>query len=171
MEETSRELNVKAYVMTLKKEEALNQWLDKQLKARLIVKLKLRYVALCFYILKKDNLLWLVQDYRKLNQVTIKNKMPLPLIGEFIEKLKEAKYFNKLDLMWGYNNVQIKEGNKRKAAFLMNKGLFKPQIMYFGLCNLLGTFQRMMNSIFRELLHKRVLVNYMDNFIIPTRTM
>jgi len=53
----------------------------------------------------------------------------------------------------------------------MNKGLFKPQIMYFGLCNLLGTFQRMMNSIFRELLHKRVLVNYMDNFIIPARTM
>ena len=96
--------------------------------------------------------------------------MPLPLIREFIEKLKEAKYFNKLDFMWGYNNVQIKEGNKWKAAFLTNKELFKPQIMYFGLCNLLGTFQRMMNSIFRELLHKRVLVNYMDNFIILART-
>ena len=52
----------------------------------------------------------------------------------------------------------------------MNKGLFKPQVMYFGLCNLLGTFQRMMNSIFRELLHEKVLVNYMDNFVIPTKT-
>ena len=47
----------------------------------------------------------LVQDYRKLNQVTIKDKMPLPLIGEVINKLKEAKYFNKLNLIWGYNNV------------------------------------------------------------------
>ena len=90
----------------------------------------------------------MVQDYRKLNQVTINNKTPLPLIGEVINKLKEVKYFNKLDLIWGYNNIQIKEGDEWKAAFLTNKGLFEPQFMYFGLCNLLGTFQRMMNSIF-----------------------
>jgi len=113
----------------------------------------------------------LVQDYRKLNQVTIKDKTPLPLIGEVIDKLKEAKYFNKLDLIWGYNNIRIKEGDKWKAAFLMNKELFEPQVMYFGLCNSPGTFQRMMNSIFRELLHEGVLANYMDNFIIPARTM
>jgi len=85
--------------MTLKEEEALNQWLDKQLKARLIVESKLRYVAPCFYILKKDSLLWLVQDYRKLNQVTIKDKTLLPLIREVIDKLKEARYFNKLNLI------------------------------------------------------------------------
>ena len=42
----------------------------------------------------------------------IKSKMPLSLIGEVIDKLKEAKYFNKLDLIWGYNNIQIKEGNE-----------------------------------------------------------
>ena len=85
--------------MTIKKEEALNQWLDKQLKAGLIVKSKSRYVAPYFYIPKKDGLLWLVQDYRKLNQVMIKDKMPLPLIGEVIDKLKKVKYFNKLDLI------------------------------------------------------------------------
>jgi len=79
----------------------------------------------CFYIPKKDGLLQLVQDYKKLNQVTIKDKMLLSLIGEVINKLKEAKYFNKLNLIWEYNNVQIKEGNKWKAAFLMNKRLFK----------------------------------------------
>jgi len=111
-EETPKELNAKVYMMTLKKEEALNQWLNEQLKAGLIVESKSRYVAPCFYILKKDGSLWLVQDYRKLNQVTIKDKMPLPLIGEIINKLKEAKYFNKLDLIWEYNNIQIKEGNE-----------------------------------------------------------
>ena len=132
---------------------------------------KSRYTVPCFYIPKKDGSLRLVQDYRKLNQVTIKDKTPLPLIGEVIDKLKEAKYFNKLDLIWGYNNVQIKEGDEWKAAFLTNKGLFEPQVMYFRLCNSPGTFQRMMNSIFQELLHEGVLANYMDDFVIPAKTM
>ena len=105
MDEALKELNAKAYAMTLKKEEALNQWLDKQLKARLIVESKSRYTAPCFYIPKKDSSLQLVQDYRKLNQITIKDKTPLPLIGEVIDKLKKVRYFNKLDLIWGYNNI------------------------------------------------------------------
>jgi len=169
-EEAPKELNTKAYTMTLKEEEALNQWLDKQLKAGLIVESKSKYAVPYFYILKKDSLLQLVQDYRKLNRVTIKDKMPLPLIGEVINKLKEVRYFNKLDLIWGYNNVQIKEEDKWKAAFLTNKELFEPQVMYFGLCNSPGTFQRMMNDIFQELLHKGVLANYIDNFVIPAKT-
>ena len=86
--------------------------MDKQLKAELIVESKSRYAVPYFYIPKKDGSLQLVQDYKKLNQVMIKDKTPLPLIGEVIDKLKEAKYFNKLDLIWGYNNVQIKEGDK-----------------------------------------------------------
>jgi len=101
IEDTLKELNTKTYAMTIKEDETLNQW----------------YVALYFYIPKKDGLLWLVQDYRKLNQHTIKDKMPLLLIGEVINKLKEAKYFNKLDLIWGYNNIWIKEGDKWKAVF------------------------------------------------------
>ena len=97
--------------------------------------------------------------------------MPLPLIREVIDKLKEAKYFNKLDLISGYNNVWIREGDEWKTTFLTNKGLFEPQVMYFGLCNLPGTFQRIMNSIFWELLHEGILANYMNNFVIPARTM
>jgi len=98
--------------MTIEKEEVLNQWLDEQLKAGLIKESKSRYMAPCFYIPKKDGLLQLVQDYQKLNQVTIKDKTLLPLIREVIDKLKKTRYFNKLDLIWGYNNVRIKEGDK-----------------------------------------------------------
>ena len=93
----------------------------------------------------------------KLNQVTIKDKTPLPLIREVINRLKEVWYFNKLDLIWEYNNIWIKEGDEWKAAFLTSKGLFKPQVIYFGLCNSSGTFQWIMNSIFWESLHKDVL--------------
>ena len=92
-------MNAKAYTITLKEKEALNQWLDEQLKTELIVESKSRYAVLCFYIPKKDGSLWLVQDYRKLNQVMIKDKTLLLLIGEVIDKLKEARYFNKLDLI------------------------------------------------------------------------
>ena len=99
MEEVPKELNTKAYTMTLKEEKALNQWLDKQLKVGLIMESKSRYAAPYFYILKKDSSLQLVQDYRKLNQVTIKDKTSLPLIREIIDKLKEARYFKKLDLI------------------------------------------------------------------------
>ena len=115
--------------MTLKEEETLSQQLDKQLKAGLIVESNSRYAAPYFFIPKKDRTLQLVQDYRWLNQHTIKDKMPLPLINKVIEKLKDAKYFNKLDLIWGYNNIWIKEDNKWKAAFLTNKGLFEPKVI------------------------------------------
>jgi len=76
------------------------------------VELSSRYVTSCFYIPKKDRLLQLVQNYRKLNQHTIKDKTPLLLIGKVIDKLKKTKYFNKLNLIWDYNNVQLKEENE-----------------------------------------------------------
>ena len=101
----------------------------------------------------------------------IKDKISLLLINEVINKLKKAKYFNKLDLIWRYNNVQIKEEDEWKAVFLTNKGSFELQVMYFGLCNSLGIFQKMMNSIFQKLLHREVLANYMDDFIILAKTM
>jgi len=59
----------------------------------------------------------------------------------------------------------------REDSFLTKKGLFEPQVMYFGLCNSPGTFQRMMNSIFWELLHEEVLANYMDDFVISAKMM
>jgi len=96
--------------------------------------------------------------------------MPLPLIEKVIDKLKNTKYFNKLDLIWGYNNIQIKEENEWKTTYLTNKRLFEPKVIYFGLYNLLGIFQRIMNSIFQELLYEGVLANYMDDFVIPTKT-
>ena len=93
------------------------------------MELKSRYTALCFYIPKKDRSLHLVQDYQKINQVMIKDKTSLLLIGEVINKLKEAKYFNKLDLIWGYNNIWINEGDEWKIAFLTKKGFFEPQVI------------------------------------------
>ena len=70
-----------------------------------------------FFVKKKDGKLRLVQDYRALNAMTVKNKYLLPLIPELIAKLCRAKYFTKLDVQWGFNNVCIKEGDVWKATF------------------------------------------------------
>ena len=91
--------------------------------------------ALVFFVKKKDGKLRLVQDYRALNAMTVKNKYLLPLIPELIAKLHGAKYFTKLDVRWGFNNVQIKEGDEWKAAFRTNHGLYEPLVMFFGLTN------------------------------------
>jgi len=70
----------------------------------------------------------------------IKDKILLLLIGEVIDKLKEAKYFNKLDLIWRYNNIKIKKDNEWNIEFLTNKELFELKVMYFSLCNSSETF-------------------------------
>jgi len=73
-----------------------------------------------FFIKKKDGSLPLVQDYRALNSITVKNKYPFPLLSKLILQLRGARYFTKLDIRWGFNNVRIKPGDKWKAAFWTN---------------------------------------------------
>jgi len=124
-----------------------------------------------FFIKKKDGTLWLFQDYQALNAMTVKNKYPLPLISKLINKLRGAKYFTKLDVRWGFNNVQMKEGDEWKAAFQTNRGLFEPLVMFFGLCNSPATFQTMMDDIFDGLIMERVVVVYLDDILIFTETL
>jgi len=121
-----------------------------------------------FFVKKKDGKLRLVQDYCALNAMTMKNKYPLPLIPKLIAKLRGAKYFTKLDVCWGFNNVCIKEGDKWKAVFQMNHGLFEPLVMYFSLMNSPATFQTMMDRIFEDLISEGFVVVYLDDILIFT---
>ena len=124
-----------------------------------------------FFIKKKDGSLQLVQDYQALNAITMKNKYPLPLISKLINKLQGARYFTKLDVRWGFNNVQMKEGDEWKAAFQTNRGLYEPLVMFFGLTNSLATFQTMMDRIFEDLISEGVVVVYLDDILIFTKTL
>ena len=122
-----------------------------------------------FFIKKKDGSLRLVQDYRALNSITIKNRYPLPLISELVNQLRGAKYFTKLDVRWGYQNVRMKEGDEWKAAFRTNRGLYEPLVMFFGLTNSPSTFQTMMNDIFHDLIMEGVVCVYLDDILIFTK--
>lgn len=76
-----------------------------------------------------------------------------------------------MDVRWGYENVRIKEGDEWKAAFKTNCGLFEPLVMFFRLTNSLATFQGIMNEIFKDLIDQGVVIVYMDDILIFTRTL
>jgi len=123
-----------------------------------------------FFIKKKDGLLRLVQDYCALNTVTVKNRYPFLLISKLISQLCGARYFTKLNVRWGFNNVRIKPGDEWKAAFHTNRGLFEPLVMFFGMTNSPATFQTMMNDVFRTIIVEGVVVVYLDDILIFTKT-
>jgi len=123
-----------------------------------------------FFIKKKDGLLHLVQDCCALNAITVKNRYPLPLISELVSQLCGARYFTKLDICWGFNNVRIKPGDEWKAAFCTNRGLFEPLVMFFGMTNSPTTFQTMMNNVFRTVIAEGIVIVYLDNILIFTKT-
>jgi hypothetical protein len=126
------------------------------------------YAAPFFFIKKKDGKLRPVQDYQRLNEHTIRNRYPLPLIPELIARAQDTALFSKFNVRWGYNNIRIKKQDQWKAAFITNKGLFEPRVMSFGLTNSPATFQTMMNAIFVEELREDWLTIYMDDILIHT---
>ncbi|PIL37451.1 hypothetical protein GSI_01145 [Ganoderma sinense ZZ0214-1] len=156
----------KVYPMTLDEQDALDAFLEENLRTGRIRPSKSPWGAPFFFVKKKDGKLRPVQDYRKLNALTKKNKYPLPLMSELLDRLKGAKYFTKLDIRWGYNNIRMAEGDEEKAAFLTNRGLYEPLVMFFGLSNSPSTFQMMMNDIFRDLVLKGKVIVYLDDILI-----
>ena len=127
-------------------------------------------MALVFFVGKKDGKKRMVQDYRYLNEWTIKNNYPLPLISDVLENIGVKKLFTKMDLWWGYNNVRIKEGDEWKAAFMMLEGSFEPTVMFFGLTNSPATFQAMMNELLRDLINTGKVAVFIDDVIVETET-
>ena len=105
-------MNCKVYPLSSEEQKELDAFLEENLRSGRIRSSKSPMASPFFFVKKKDGKLRPVQDYRKLNEFTVKNRYPLPLISELIDKLKSAKYFTKLDVRWGYNNVRIKEGDK-----------------------------------------------------------
>ena len=140
-------LDCEVYLLTLLETKEMNKFIDKNLAKGYIRPLKSPMASPFFFVDKKDSVentrLQPSQDYRKLNAGAIKNTYPLPLILELLDKLKGTKYFTKINLQAGYNNVQIKDGDQWKAAFKTSRGLFELIVMFFGMCNSPATFQKM----------------------------
>ena len=121
--------------------------------------------ALVFFVGKKDGKKRMVQNYRYLNKWTTKNNYSLPLILDIVENIGTKKVFTKLDLQWEYN-IQIKEKDEWKTAFMTLEKLFKPTVMFFGLTNLLAIFQTIMNKILQNLINTGKVASFIDDIIV-----
>ena len=144
----------------------MDEFIDNNLRKGYIWESKSPQASPFFFVSKKDGSLRPCQDYRYLNEGTVKNSYPLPLVPELVDKVQGATIFSKMDLRSGYNNVRIKEGDQWKAAFKCSCGLFEPTVMFFGLCNSPPTFQAMMDDLFHDMIDEGWMVIYMDDILI-----
>jgi len=117
------------------------------------------------FVNKKDAGLRLCVDYRQLNEMTIKDRTPLPLIGESLGKLSSITIYTKLDIRDAYYNLRIAKGDEWKTAFCTRYGLYEYCVMPFGLTNTLASFQRWMNEILSNYLDI-FCVAYLDNILV-----
>jgi hypothetical protein len=161
----------RCYPLTSKERPAIKEFIKKNLKEGKIRHSKSEYVS-SFFFRQKPNSDELrgIQDYWQLNEITRKDRYPLPLIQEIFNSLRDSTCFTKMDLRWGFNNVRIKPSHKHHAAFITSEGLFEPTVMEFGLCNAPSTFQRMMDTILKEELATEHVIVYIDDILVFTRT-
>ncbi|KAL5733419.1 hypothetical protein ACOSQ2_033111 [Xanthoceras sorbifolium] len=150
--------------------EELRKQLKDLLDAGCIQPSKVPYGAPVLFQRKKDGSMRLCIDYRALNEVTIKNKYPIPLIADLFDQLGRAQYFTKLDLRSGYYQVRIAEGDKAKTTCVTRYGAYEFLVMPFGLTNTPATFFTLMNKIFHPYLDRFVVV-YLDDIMVYSNTL
>jgi hypothetical protein len=104
-----------------------------------------------------------------MNEVTIKNKYPLPRIEDLFDQMKGASAFSKIDLRSGYHQLKIRESDIPKTTFRTRYGLYEYTVMFFGLTNAPAYFMYLMNKVFMEYLDKFVVV-FIDDILIFSKT-
>jgi hypothetical protein len=150
--------------------QALREYLDENLRKGYIRPSKSPAGYPILFVPKKNGKLRLCVDYRQLNDITIKNRYPLPLASELRDRLHGAQWFTTLDLKGAYNLIRIKEGDEWKTAFRTRLGHYEYLVMPFGLTNAPASFQVMINEVLREHLDIFVFA-YLDDILIFSKTL
>uniref|UniRef100_A0A8K9X0U7 ribonuclease H n=1 Tax=Oncorhynchus mykiss TaxID=8022 RepID=A0A8K9X0U7_ONCMY len=153
------------YSLSAPERKALEDYLSVALDAGTIVPSSSPAGAGFFFVKKKDGSLRPCIDYRGLNDITVKNRYPLPLMSSAFEILQGARFFTKLDLRNAYHLVRIREGDEWKTAFNTPLGHFEYRVLPFGLANAPAVFQALVNDVLRDMLNIFVFV-YLDDILI-----
>ena len=150
-----------------KLKEELDRQIDDMRKTGVIRPSTSPWASPVILVKKKNETYQLCVDYRKLNSVTRKDVYPLPRIDDLLMRFGQAKVFSSFDLMKGYYQVAMKEEDKEKTAFILEKGLCEFNVMPFGLTGAPNTFQRLMDFLLVD--HKNAMV-YLDDIVVYSDT-
>ena len=157
------------YQLSEQEQKELREYIDINLKKGYIRPSSSPAGYPILFVPKKDGKLRLCVDYRKLNDITIKNRYPLPLINELRETTAKAQIFTKLDIRDAYYRIRIKEGDEWKTAFRTRFGHYEYQVMPFGLTNAPASFQALINDVLRPYLD-RFVVAYLDDILVYSQS-
>lgn len=157
------------YKMAPVEQVELKKQLDELLAKGFIRPSTSPWAAPVLFVEKKDGTKRLCVDYRALNQVTIKNKYPLPRIDALFDQLRGAKVFSKIDLQSGYHQLRIKEEDIEKTAFNTRYGHYEYVVMSFGLTNAPAVFMEAMNRMLHEYLDVFVVV-FIDDILVYSKS-
>jgi hypothetical protein len=146
----------------------LKKQLDDMLRKGLIQPSSSSWRSPVLFVDESDGSSRLCTDYRRLNDVTIKNKYPLPKIEDLFDQLNGSQVFSKIDLRTGYHQLKIRATDIPKIAFTTRYGLYEYTIMSFGLTNAPAYFMNLMNKVFMEFLDKFVIV-FIDDILIYSK--
>ncbi|CAK1581582.1 unnamed protein product [Parnassius mnemosyne] len=147
-------------------DEQIKEWLDQ----KIIRPSKSDFASPVVLAKKKDGTYRLCIDYRKLNKRIVKDRFPLPLIEDQIDRLKGAKVFTTLDLKNGFMHVNVHEESRKFTAFVTPQGQYEFMKMPFGLCTAPSVFQRYVNHVFQDLISDGTVLAYLDDLILPSES-
>ena len=139
------------------------------LKQRVIEPCASPWASNVVLVRKKDGTYRCCIDYRKLNDVTVKDRYPLPRIDQSLEATKEARFLSTIDMKQSYHQVPVRPEDKDKTSFICPRGQFRHIMMPFGLCNAVATFQRLMDVVLSGL-HLDVCLVYLDDIVVYSKT-
>lgn len=162
--------NRQQYRLSNEEKTELNSQVQKLLKQGFIRDSVSPYNSPVLFVKKKDGTLRMCVDFRLLNQHTIRDRFPIPLVDDILSQIGNAKIFSKLDLVSGFHQLRIHEADTEKTAFSTNWGHYEYLVMPFGLTNAPSSFQRLMNGILQPFLGRGVVV-YMDDILVYTDTL
>src|SRR6195952_5624795 len=154
--------------MSAEKAEYVRKYVDEGLRKRHIRESE-SPAGYPLHIVPKGDEWCVCVDYRGLNNDTVKNSYPLPLIHELQDRLQGAQWFTAFDIPGAYNRIRIKAGHEWKTAFRTRFGLYEYLVMPFGLTNAPATFQAYINNVLRKYLDI-IVVFYLDDILVYSKT-